>query len=244
MLPAPPRTRAGRPHHATVDIPTPNGPVSRLMTPGPFRPGPRLGTVVTELDFITHESGGVATPWARSARVGDELRITLSSSRLALPAGFSEYLLFADASALPALRVLLDDAARGIRFTAYASAFYSDTPDYLGHREGVEWLPTNSADNELAVALASHGPLRPDVFVWAAGAAHRMRPLRARLAAQTEHPATASLITDHWDRNAFRLSEPSASTAAEHSAPGTAAQHSAPHTAPRNCASSALLRQV
>ncbi|WP_168203806.1 siderophore-interacting protein [Humibacter ginsenosidimutans] len=209
-LPAASGSRSARPHHATVDVPTPNGTVSRLMTPGPFRAGRKPGTTVTDFDVVTHGGAGALTPWARSARRGDELRLSFSPSRLSLPSGYGRYLLFADATALPALRVLLGDAG-GLRCTAYAGAFYSDTPDYLKHHDSVEWLPANRRDDELAVALASLGRLQPDAFVWAAGAAHRMRPLRVLLAEQSDRPATASLITDHWDRDAHPLSAVSAS---------------------------------
>ena len=209
-LPAVAGSRATRPHHVAVDVPTADGTCTRLMTPGPFRAGQRAGTVITDLDVVTHEGSRVLTPWARSTRVGDELRMSFSSSRLSLPAGYRRYLVFADATALPALRVLLADAG-SLRCTAYASAFYSDTPDYLDSAPSVEWLPANSDDDELAVALSCLGTVPSDAFVWAAGAAHRMRPLRAMLAAQPDRAPAASLITDHWDRDVHAVSAVSAS---------------------------------
>lgn len=194
------RPGALRPHHAVVGFRTVNGDVQRVLTPGAFRKDPHGARLLTEFDIVTHPGPGKITPWVRSLRRCDGIRLALSSERLALPAGYARYILLADATALPALRTLLTQLPETAEVIGYASAYYSDTPCYLGHQPCLEWLPAASSDAELADALASHGTLRDDVFVWAAGAEHRMRLLRPLVASGSRSPA-ASSITDHWSRS-------------------------------------------
>ncbi|GAB3614348.1 hypothetical protein GCM10027415_26880 [Humibacter ginsengisoli] len=171
-----------------------------MLTPAPFREEAGSEQLLTELDVVTHRGPGEITPWVRGLRSGDELRMTLSSQRLDLPHGFARYILLADATGLPALRTLLARLPEAAEVIAYASAYYSDTPRYLGHQPCVEWLPAASTDAELADALSSHGPLSDDVFVWAAGAEHRMRLLRP-LVARGPRSSSVSSITDYWSRS-------------------------------------------
>ncbi|WP_460580658.1 siderophore-interacting protein [Humibacter ginsengisoli] len=194
------RPAVRRPHHATVELRTAKGTVQRVLTPAPFREEAGSEQLLTELDVVTHRGPGEITPWVRGLRSGDELRMTLSSQRLDLPHGFARYILLADATGLPALRTLLARLPEAAEVIAYASAYYSDTPRYLGHQPCVEWLPAASTDAELADALSSHGPLSDDVFVWAAGAEHRMRLLRP-LVARGPRSSSVSSITDYWSRS-------------------------------------------
>lgn len=173
-------TSLGPEDHVKLFVPGPDGLVGRDYTPSEFRPigassGPEL-----DLDVVVHAgAGGPASDWAAGARPGDEVEVGgPRGSRLA-PTGFRGALLIADPSGLPALR-------RWIRALAgetpmRALLFGGATADYLDEAEALAATPqVVGPDHELLEVVRSQD-VDADVFVWAAGEASAIVPVRRHL---------------------------------------------------------------
>lgn len=61
------------------------------------------------LEFVMHEPAGAASAWAKTAKVGDELEVSLTPQKLEPEHGLSAYVLVGDSSAVPAFNSILDD---------------------------------------------------------------------------------------------------------------------------------------
>jgi NADPH-dependent ferric siderophore reductase len=183
--------------HVKLFFTGPDGVVGRDYTPSEFRPlgsssGPEL-----DVDFVVHGTDGPATAWASSAVEGDEIEFGgPRGSRLA-PTGYRNALLIADPSGLPALR-------RWIRAfdgepTTRAILFGGATADYLDEFEAAAAL--------VQVLDAGHDLLRTveaqdvdeDTFVWAAGEATALVPVRRHLKA-LGLPKPALSLHGYWKR--------------------------------------------
>jgi NADPH-dependent ferric siderophore reductase len=165
--------------HVKLFFEGPGGVVGRDYTPSEFRPvgassGPEL-----DVDFVVHGTDGPATAWASSAVEGDELELGgPRGSRLA-PTGFRNALLIADPAGLPALR-------RWIRAfdgepTTRAVLFGGATADYLDEVErGAALVQALDAQHDLLETVQAQDVDR-DTFVWAAGEATALVPVRRHL---------------------------------------------------------------
>ena len=89
-------------------------PLGRDYTPRYFRPEVQE----LDIDFVLHDSG-VATTWARTARVGDGLQIGGPRGSTLVRYEFDEYLLVADDAALPALARRLEELPARSTVTAF-----------------------------------------------------------------------------------------------------------------------------
>ncbi len=114
LLPAPGQTEV------TLPVPGPDGlvwpeprPLRRTYTPRHVdRAGQRL-----VVDFVLHGDGdgGPASKWAAEARVGDEIVVTGARGAYRIDPDADWTLLVADATALPAVGTILDEAPAGAR---------------------------------------------------------------------------------------------------------------------------------
>ncbi|MFD1721465.1 siderophore-interacting protein [Amnibacterium endophyticum] len=191
-------TSLGPEDHVKLFLPGPDGPVGRDYTPSEFRPigsssGPEL-----DLDVVVHEgTGGPASDWAAGAAPGDEVEVGgPRGSRLA-PTGFRNAVLVADPSGLPALRRWIralsgETPVRALLFGGADAGYLDDaelaaaTPQVLG------------ADHDLLEVLRSQD-VDDDTFVWAAGEASAIVPLRRHLKERGLPKANRSLH-GYWKR--------------------------------------------
>lgn len=135
------------------------------------------------LDFVLHGHGPAAT-WARAARPGDELSFVGPKSSMHLPAEISAMLLVRDETALPAIGRFFDE--RPVQAPAHAVITVTEDAarQELALREGdsVTWVRQEHPDGPgllRAVREAVAGlKLGPDPFLWAAGEARSLLPLR------------------------------------------------------------------
>lgn len=164
--------------HIKLFFPGADGVVGRDYTPSEFRAlgassGPEL-----DIDFVVHGTDGPATAWASSAVEGDEIDFGgPRGSRLAA-GGFRNALLIADGSGLPALR-------RWVR--AYAGEpptrailFGGARADYLDGTEQAAVLVQVLEGHDLLETVAAQD-VDGDTFVWAAGEATALIPVRRHL---------------------------------------------------------------
>lgn len=89
--------------------------IGRDYTPRNFR----REALELDVDFVLHESG-VATTWAKQARVEDELVVGGPRGSTLVKYEFDEYLLVADDAGLPALLRRLEDLPAGAKVTVFA----------------------------------------------------------------------------------------------------------------------------
>ncbi len=150
-------------------------PLVRAYTARQFRPD----TLELDIDFVIHETPGLASDWARDAKMGDRLGIVI----FALPSGHSPatahiadvYLLFADEAALPSAQTNLESFAPGTKVIAYFEVADELEEQAIHTRADltVTWLHRGEAKAGTSRLLtkAIRELAWPDgkVFVWACG---------------------------------------------------------------------------
>ncbi|WP_291793685.1 siderophore-interacting protein [Brevibacterium sp.] len=172
---------------------------TRDYTPRSF--DPEAGELV--LDFVMHGDGPAAT-WARDAAPGDPLTFVGPKSSLVLPADATALVLVGDETALPALGRFFDE--RPLPAPAHVLAFAADPaahqPLALGPEDSVRWEHMPHPDGE-AIArsfdeLVEDRDLGERPYVWAAGEASSLLPLRRRLSGLVARGDRS--ITGYWHR--------------------------------------------
>jgi NADPH-dependent ferric siderophore reductase len=167
--------------HVKLFFDGPGGVVGRDYTPSEFRPlgassGPEL-----DIDFVVHGTEGPATAWAATAVEGDELDFGgPRGSRLA-PTGFRAALLIADPAGLPALRRWIrafggDPVTRVVLFGGATTGYLDETESAAAIVQVVE------QHHDLLTTVQAQD-VDQDVFVWAAGEAGALIPVRRHLKA-------------------------------------------------------------
>lgn len=176
--------------------------VSRDYTPRRFRPAAGGDEALLEIDFVIHGADAPASRWAASARPGDTLVIGgPRGSRLA-PTGMTRVVLGADSTALPAVARWIEVLPADVEICAFveldhpSDAVYFD-PEIV-HRANVIWL--DRRDAALERALRNLGTIGDDTYVWAAGEANALVPVRRYLRRELGLPASQVTVDGYWRR--------------------------------------------
>lgn len=173
----------------------------------PVSPGPATADHPAELDLdILLHGTGIASTWAASARPGDPLVVGGPRVSKALPADARSVLLLGDESALPAVARWLEQLPEGTPITALlevtdarARAYF---PDELRMRADILWLLREHGDGQLLAALRGLGPLDEHTFVFGAGEAAALVPLRQHLRKDLALPAPRVALNGYWKADA------------------------------------------
>ena len=163
------------------------------------------------LDFVMH-GDGPAVAWAGSARPGDQLTFVGPKGSTVFPDGVSAVVMFGDETALPAIGRFLDE-----RPTAAPAHIVVSLDDprgrqdlNLGPRDTIHWLEGTGADGEgiLAGVRARLDELAGEEgldlllgetpFLWAAGEAKSLLPLRRWGSRELGLPKSRTNITGYW----------------------------------------------
>ncbi|MGN6744216.1 MAG: siderophore-interacting protein [Amnibacterium sp.] len=187
--------------HVKAFFPGPDGFVGRDYTPAEYRPigassGPEL-----DIDVVVNGDAGPATAWASRAGRGDELDVAgPRGSRLA-PSGFGNAILIADPSGMPALRRWIR-ALAGV--TPVHAVLFGDDPrllDYLDEAETMAATPqlAPTAEYDLLEVVRSQD-VTTDTFVWAAGEARALIPVRRWLKHDAGLPKENLSLHCYWKR--------------------------------------------
>lgn len=192
-------TSLGPEDHVKLFVAGPDGSVvGRDYTPSEFRPlgstsGPEL-----DLDVVVHVgAAGPASDWAAGAAVGDEVQIGGPRGSKLAPTGFRNALLIADPTGLPALR-------RWVRAFAgatpvHALLFGGAAAAYLDEAELTAATPqVLDAQHDLLEVVQAQD-VDADTFVWAAGEASAIVPVRRHLKELGLEKANRSLH-GYWKR--------------------------------------------
>jgi len=198
-----------------VRRPTDGVVISRDYTPRAFRPAAGSAAAELDIDFVLHGSGsdlaggGPASAWAAAAAEGDPLAIAgPRGSRLA-PDACAHAILIADETALPAFSRWLELLPAGTRITAIVDAADESVEDYLTaeqrQRASVEWLYRIDGPGQLEESVRSLGPIEPDAYVWAAGEATSLIPVRRYLRHELGLSSEQLAVEGYWKRGITNL---------------------------------------
>lgn len=170
-------------------------PVLRDYTPRRFDRERRELTI----EFALH-GHGLASTWARSAQVGQQIVIGGPRGSMIIPTDYAWHLLAGDATALPAMRRRLDElpASSRVFVIAHLDAADRAMAALPAHAQS-QWVASGDALVDAVRALA----LPPgEGFAWAAGEASVMARLRQVLLAEKQHPREAMRVAAYWKRGA------------------------------------------
>ncbi|NNC12734.1 siderophore-interacting protein [Planctomonas sp. JC2975] len=188
--------------------------ISRDYTPQQFRPAP-FGAAELDLDFVLHSptaahgnpkdpaGGGPASAWAAAAQPGDEIAVAGPRGSREAPQDVAEAVLIADETALPSFTRWLDLLPETTRITALLDVADEEVEPYLSAeqlaRASVEWLYREDGPGQLEEAVRSL-ELGPDVYVWAAGEASALIPVRRYLKHEAELRPDQLDVQGYWKR--------------------------------------------
>lgn len=155
-----------------------------------------------DIDFVLHDHG-LAGRWAQTAQPGDQLGCLGPRGSMLIKDVFDWYVFAADETALPALGRWVSELRPGVPVHAYIEVEDADSEIALHSAADltITWLHRNGGApgtaNLLADAIQSHQT--PDLggFVWAAGEAGSVKPIRRFLRDET------ALGRSHWDVDGY-----------------------------------------
>ncbi|MEO6942050.1 MAG: siderophore-interacting protein [Terrimesophilobacter sp.] len=178
-----------------------NGDVRRDFTPRAFRAADGENPAELDIDFFVHGEG-VAARSAASIVTGDTMTIGGPRGSHLPPKGARRIVLGADESALPALARWIELIPEGVEILSFveldnpSDAAYLD-PDHV-HRARVVWL--EKSEGVLERAIRGVGPIGDDTFVWIAGEATTLIPIRRYLRRELGLPVAQVEIDGYWKR--------------------------------------------
>ncbi|GAA5084005.1 siderophore-interacting protein [Microbacterium yannicii] len=173
----------------------------------PLRVTTAEAEVAVDLDFYLHPSPGPASRWASDARVGDELVIVGPRGSQAAPQGAARLVLVVDETALPSATrwaaevpatTTVDLVATAADGGAWVDAYIAETSgrtDVRVHR------PDAGDPDALVTALDTVG-VDASTFVFAAGEASALIPVRRHLRRTLALPAEQVSLSGYWKRGA------------------------------------------
>ncbi len=189
------------------------GEAARDYTPLEFRPGADGGPEAgggpeaeggpeLDIDFVIHESDGPAAAWASRAKQGDRISIGGPRGSHLPPAGVGRAIIIADESALPSARRWIEVFAEKIPVIGLFWVESASTKQYFGGRESgaeLRWFVGQGNEQALEQELRSL-PIGEDTFVFLAGEAGTLVPLRRYLRRELGLPAIQVDAHGYWKR--------------------------------------------
>lgn len=160
------------------------------------------------LEFVVH-GHGVASNWAASAKVGDKLGVMGPRGNRVFPQNFAWYLLAGDESVLPALGRFaeeLPDTARALIVVEVANAAERRPLTERGNIEVTWVLRDEAGPGGLERALRAVSlPEGDDWFVFAAGEAGDLKPIRDYFRLELGLPRERVSVDGYWKRGLANL---------------------------------------
>ncbi len=156
------------------------------------------------IDVVVHD-GGLASAWAQTAAIGSDQWLVGPPEGLVVPDCFEAYVFVADLSAAPVVARWLEQAAPDTRGWAVIEVADASEEFRLQGPPGVEvvWVHRGAAAPGTALVLAeavSPLPVPAGTFVWVAGEASCIRPLRRWARDDLGLPRGATSISGYWKR--------------------------------------------
>ncbi|MFB4426469.1 siderophore-interacting protein [Streptomyces sp. QL37] len=166
-----------------------------------------------DIDIALHD-GGLASDWAREARPGAVMHLAGPPGGLIVPDSYDRYLLAGDITALPAIARRLEELPRSAKGWAFVEVPDAAQEIELSAPEGVEvsWLHrgdrSTAADEAFVRAVTSVTvPEGERVYVWVAGEAGQIKPLRRWVRDELGLGKADHDITGYWKRGVADFDE-------------------------------------
>lgn len=209
--------------HVRLLFPTPGQPLPEplgddLRWPNPRPAGRdysvrRFDGTELDVDVVLHEAG-LACDWARAAGVGDTLHVVGPPSGLVVPDRHDAYLLAGDLSASPVIARWLERLPAHVRGWALVEVADDSERVPMPTHPGIEvqWVPRDGVEAGLSDALEQAVRAVPiatatSPYVWVAGEAGVIRPLRRWARDELGLPRSAASVTGYWKRGATEVGE-------------------------------------
>jgi len=174
--------------------------LSRDYTPALHRPAANE----LDIDFVVHGDEGPASRFAANAAPGDRLVVAgPRGSRLA-PTGVRKFVLLADEASLPALGRWIAAAPSDAEVFAFVQSDHPDVLDYplpTGDRVAVTQIATGGE----AALVALGGPDLMSAYVWAAGEATALIPVRRHLRRDLGLGKDRAKVDGYWRKGVAGL---------------------------------------
>ncbi|WP_067467933.1 siderophore-interacting protein [Actinomadura macra] len=205
----------------SLRLPEPDGDLLRWPRPAPTSREytvRRYDPVNRELDIdiALHGAGGtegLGAAWARSVRPGEIVHVAGPPGGLIVPP-YDRYLLGGDITALPAIARRVEELPRTARGWAFIEVADAREEIELDPPEGVEvcWLHRGAAAPGTIGLLADavrqvEVPPGERVYVWLAGEAGVLKPLRRWVRDDLKLPRADYDITGYWKRGVADFDE-------------------------------------
>lgn len=176
--------------------------ISRDYTPRAFRPATADAGPELDLDFVLHGTTAPATAWASAAEPGDTLVVAGPRGSRPAPTGMTRVILGADETALPAVARWIEQLPEEVEICAFVEIGHDSDAVYLDpeqvHRAHVIWLP--KGDGALERAIRNLGEIDDTTYVWVAGEAGALVPIRRYLRRELGLPASQVKVDGYWKR--------------------------------------------
>ncbi|WP_371096832.1 siderophore-interacting protein [Streptomyces sanglieri] len=157
-----------------------------------------------DIDVALHD-GGLASEWAHGVGPGDIMHLAGPPGGMIVPHAYDRYLLAGDITALPAIARWLEELPRSAKGWAFVEVVDATQEIELCAPEGVEvdWLhrgdrPAGTGDALARAVTAVKVPEGERVYVWAAGEAGQIKPLRRWARDELRLEKADSDITGYW----------------------------------------------
>lgn len=173
----------------------------RDFTPMNPRIDPASGLPIFDLDFFRHDDPGPASGWAEKAAVGDRIVVVGPRGSRRAPEGLTRLLCIVDPTALPSAARWILAAPADCDIEVVADVSYDDVDwvaEYLRVTTGRE-VPVREALGGLDQALRD-SELGDDTFLFAAGDANRLIPLRRMVRDELGLPKEQYQLSGYWRR--------------------------------------------
>lgn len=173
--------------------------IARDYTPRDFR----AGDGELDLDFVVHGDEGPASAWAGRATPGDRLAVAGPKSSRLVPDGLTGLVLVVDETAFPAASRWLRLTPSDVPVTALLDVPDEGAATYFDGAPGAE-RATFHVGGDLDAALRAL-PIEPGTFVFLAGEATRLVPLRRYLRRELGLGPDQVAASGYWKRGVVAL---------------------------------------
>lgn len=201
------------PDTAELRLPVPDG--TMLSWPRPMPPTReytvrRFDAAAGEIDVdVVLHPGGLASDWTGTARPGDPVHVAGPPGGLVVPDRFDRYLLVGDLTALPAIARWLEEMAPST--TGRAVVVAADPRDEIDLRRPpgmrLDWIRPSDADVLGRAVRALEVVAGGSLYVWAAGEAELLKPVRRWVRDVLGLPPHQYSITGYWRRGTSGFDE-------------------------------------
>lgn len=156
-----------------------------------------------DIDFVLHD-GGLASGWASSVAIGGTLHVAGPPGGYVVDPGYDFFLLAGDETALPAIARWLEELPRTARGRVVVRAADERSRQSFDAPEGFEiiWIYGGAESDEAwqQAVTTTPWPEGASVFVWLAGEATSIKPVRRWLRDEAGIGKQHSSITGYWKR--------------------------------------------